>query len=60
MSTLKQLESPEIWVAAGKEGCSFLEQYSFVLSELPSKGVLFSEDDRKVIKVSEESFAHVM
>ena len=52
VSTLKQHEFPEIWVAAG-EGCSFLEKFSYVLSEKPSKGVLYSEDDRKVIKVAE-------
>jgi hypothetical protein len=50
VSVLKQQEAPEIWVAAG-EGCSFLEQFSYVLSELPSKGELFSEQDRHVIKV---------
>ncbi len=50
MSVLKQQEVPEIWVAAG-EGCSFLENFSYVLSELPRKGKLFSEQDRLVIKV---------
>jgi hypothetical protein len=50
VSTLKQEELPEIWVAAGK-GCSFLEQFSFVLSELPSNGQLFHEPDRADIKV---------
>jgi hypothetical protein len=47
---LKQQEFPEIWVAAG-EGCSFLEKFSYVLSELPSKGILFSEQDRSEITV---------
>jgi hypothetical protein len=51
VSVLKQHEIPEIWVAAG-EGCSFLENFSYVLSELPSKGELFSELDRHVIKVT--------
>ena len=50
VSTLKQQELPEIWVAAG-EGCSFLDKYSYVLSELPSKGELFSEQDRTDIRV---------
>ena len=50
VSTLKQQELPEIWVAAG-EGCSFLDKYSYVLSELPSKGELFSEQDRADIQV---------
>jgi hypothetical protein len=50
VSTLKQQELPKIWVAAGN-GCSFLEKFSFVLSELPSKGQLFHEQDRADIKV---------
>jgi hypothetical protein len=57
---LKQQEVPEIWVAAGA-GCSFLENFSLVLSELPSKGKLFSEDDRRVIKVTVKPplFVHI-
>jgi hypothetical protein len=51
VSVLKQHEAPEIWVAAG-EGCSFLEKFSYVLSELPSKGELFSEQDGWVIQVT--------
>jgi hypothetical protein len=51
VSTLKQLEIPEIWVAAG-EGCLYLQQFSYVLSEVPSKGILFSEEDRAEIKAS--------
>jgi hypothetical protein len=50
VSTLKQQELPEIWVAAG-EGSIFLEKFSYVLSELPSMGKLFSEQDRNEIKV---------
>jgi hypothetical protein len=50
VSTLKQQELPEIWVAAG-EGCSFLEKYSYVLSKLPSEGELFNEQDLEDIKV---------
>jgi hypothetical protein len=51
VSILKHHESPQIWVAAG-EGCSFLERFSYMLSEMPSKGSLFSEQDRSDIKVS--------
>jgi hypothetical protein len=47
---LKQHESPEIWVAAG-EHCSFLEKFSYVMSEPPSKGELFAESDLPEIKV---------
>ena len=50
VSTLKRQELPEIWVAAG-ESCSFLDKFSYVLSELPSKGELFSEQDRTDIQV---------
>ena len=50
VSILKQQELPEIWVAAG-DGCSFLKKFIYVLSELPSKGKLFSEEDRSEIKV---------
>jgi hypothetical protein len=50
VSILKQEETPEIWVAAG-EGCSFLQKFRFALTELPSQGELFSEQDRLGIKV---------
>jgi hypothetical protein len=50
VSTLKQEEFPDIWVAAG-DGCSYLEKFSYVLSELPSKGALFCDQDRNDIKV---------
>jgi hypothetical protein len=50
VSSLKQCESPEIWVAAG-EGCSFLERFDYVLTELPSKGDVFSEGDLPEIQV---------
>ncbi len=50
VSCLKQYEAPEIWVAAG-DRCSFLERFDYVLNELPSKGILFSEDDRAAIQV---------
>jgi hypothetical protein len=50
VSCLKQRETPEIWVAAGK-GCTFLERFDYVLQELPSKGILFSEEDRAAIQV---------
>jgi hypothetical protein len=53
VSKLKQLEEPDLWVAAG-EACSFLDKFSYVLSELPSKGVLFSEEDRRDIAVSKD------
>jgi hypothetical protein len=51
VSILKQKEFPEIWVAAG-EGCTFLEKFTFALSELPSQGELFNEQDRYEIKVT--------
>ena len=52
MSTLKQQESPEIWVAAGEGCCTYFEKFSYVLSELPSAGMLFDEKDQVAIKVS--------
>jgi hypothetical protein len=48
VSTLKQQEHPEIWVAAGED---YLEQYSFVLSALPSSGELFAQEDKSEIQV---------
>ena len=48
ISTLKQQELPEIWVAADE---GYLEQYTFVLSALPSKGELFVSDDKQEIQV---------
>jgi WD40 repeat protein len=59
ISTLKQVETPEIWVAAG-DGASFLQRFSYVLAELPSKGVLFSEGDRQYIKTHEDAFLREM
>jgi hypothetical protein len=50
VSILKQRELPDIWVAAG-EHCPFLERYIYVLSDLPSKGLLTDEHDRAEIKV---------
>ena len=49
ISTLKQQELPEIWVAAGED---YLNQYTFVLSALPSKGELFDDKDRVDIQVN--------
>lgn len=49
ISTLKQQELPEIWVAAGED---YLKQYTFVLSALPSKGELFDDKDRLDIQVN--------
>jgi hypothetical protein len=50
VSTLKQIEAPEIWVAAG-EGCISLEKFNYVLADLPSKGKAFYEKDITQIKV---------
>jgi hypothetical protein len=50
VSTLKQQELPDIFVAAG-EDCAYLERFRYLLREVPSKGVLFCEDDRPKIKV---------
>ncbi len=47
---MKQVECPEIWVAAGK-GCLFLEKFDYVLTKLPSEGDLFEPDDKPEIKV---------
>jgi hypothetical protein len=49
ISTLKQQELPEIWVTARED---HLEQYTFVLSALPSKGELFDDKDRLDIQVN--------
>jgi hypothetical protein len=52
VSSLKQQELPEIWVAAEVPGkVPFLEKFAYVLSELPSKGKLFSQNDWQEIKV---------
>ena len=52
VSSLKQQELPEIWVAAEVPGkVPFLEKFVYVLSELPSKGKLFSQNDWQEIKV---------
>jgi hypothetical protein len=53
ISTLKQQEHPEIWVAADE---GYLEQYTFVLSALPSKGNLFDPEDKQKIEVSKHNF----
>jgi hypothetical protein len=50
ISTIKQVECPEIWVAAGND-CSFLEKFDYILTELPSKGMSFCKDDLLYIKV---------
>jgi hypothetical protein len=47
---LKQRVSPDIWVAAG-DGCSFLEKFDYVLTELPSQGKSFSPADLREIEV---------
>jgi hypothetical protein len=50
VSVLKQVELPEIWVAAG-DGCSFLSRFNYVFTELPSKGEVFSKADLTGIMV---------
>jgi len=59
VSALKQVEAPEIWVAAG-DGACFLERFDYVLKELPSAGVLFSEADREYIRGHETAFVEQM